>query len=60
MPHQMNTIERAFVLASTGTCRSVTDIRTQLKRERYEAVDAHLSGSMIQRQLKQRLALPRT
>jgi hypothetical protein len=59
MLNQMNTIERAFALASTGTCRSVTDIRAQLKRECYEAVDAHLSGSMIQRQLKERLAQPR-
>ncbi len=52
----LTTIERAFVLASEGSCRTVNDIRVQLKRERHDAVDAHLAGSDLQRQLKKRMA----
>ena len=54
--HQESTLERAFALAESSSCRTVSDIRTQLKKERHEAVDAHLSGMMIQRQLKELLA----
>ena len=49
------TIERAFILAETGSCRTVADIRTQLKKEQRDSVDAHLAGSVIERQLKERL-----
>jgi hypothetical protein len=49
---QQTTLERAFILAQTGSCRSVSDIRSQLKREQRESVDAHLAGMSIQRQLK--------
>jgi hypothetical protein len=51
----ITTIERAFTLAETGSCRTVADIRTQLKKEQRDSVDAHLAGSVIQRQLKERL-----
>jgi hypothetical protein len=54
--HRTTTLERAFALAESGSCRTVTDIRTQLKREHFESVDAHLSGSSIQKQLKTRIA----
>jgi hypothetical protein len=50
------TLERAFILADEGTCHSVSEIRTRLKREQYDSVDAHLSGSVIQKQLKTRMA----
>ena len=52
---RQTTLERAFVLAETGSCRTVGDIRTQLKKEQRDSVDAHLAGSVIQRQLKERL-----
>ena len=52
---EQSTIERAFILAETGSCRTVNDIRAQLKKEQREAVDAHLAGPLIQRQLKERL-----
>ena len=52
---RQSTLERAFVLAESGSCRTVADIRIQLKKEQADSVDAHLSGSMIQRQLKSRL-----
>jgi hypothetical protein len=54
---RQTTLERAFILAETGSCRTVGDIRTQLKREQRDSVDAHLAGSVIQRQLKERLSV---
>lgn len=53
---RFSTIERAFALAEEGSCKTITDLRVQLKREQHESVDAHLSGSAVQRQLKQRMA----
>ena len=46
-----STIERAFELARGGQCRSVDDVRRKLKAENHEAVDSHLSGGTIKRQL---------
>lgn len=53
---RLTTIERAFELADEGVCRTVADIRTQLKREQHDAVDAHMAGSEVQRQLKKRMS----
>lgn len=53
---EQTTLERAFALAQTGGCRTVTDIRTQLKKEQFDMVDAHLGGMSIQRQLNRLLA----
>ena len=47
-----STIERAFALARSGTCATVADIRTALKRERFDQVEAHLAGHSINRQLR--------
>ena len=47
------TLERAFALASSGSCATVNDIRVQLRAERYDQVDAHLAGPAINRQLRQ-------
>ena len=46
------TLERAFALARSGTCLSVQDIRLKLKQERFDTVEAHLSGHAITRQLR--------
>jgi len=46
------TLERAFVLARSGTCASVADIRSKLKGERFDQVEAHLAGHSINRQLR--------
>ncbi len=46
------TLERAFVLARSGTCAGVSDIRLTLKRERFDQVEAHLAGHSISRQLR--------
>ena len=50
--NRLTTLERAYELARTGPCVSVDEIRTQLKRERFEAVDGHLHGSVIVAQLR--------
>jgi hypothetical protein len=52
MSSQPSTLERAFDLARSGECANVGEIRRRLKQERYEAVDAHLQGPAIGRQLR--------
>jgi hypothetical protein len=46
-----STIERAFELARSGACKTILEIRSQLKRERYGSVDSHLEGPVLRRQL---------
>ena len=48
----LTTLERAFVLARSGECSGVDEIRQQLKRERFDQVDAHLAGHSINRELR--------
>lgn len=48
---QLSTVERAYQLARSGACRNVEDIRRRLTSERYESVQAHLSGASIKRDL---------
>jgi hypothetical protein len=50
--HSPTTLERAFVLARSGACAGVSDIRLALKRERFDQVEAHLAGQSIARQLR--------
>ena len=52
MTRRASIVERAFELARSGTCRSVTDVRMKLKAERYDFVDNHLAGKSIVRQLQ--------
>ncbi len=47
------TLERAFALARSGDCPTVPEIRSRLRREGYEEVEAHLAGPMISRQLRE-------
>lgn len=54
-----STVERACELAKSGRCSSVSDIRTRLKQERWESVDAHLAGPSFARQLRDMIALSR-
>lgn len=44
-------IERAIELARASSCRSVKDIREQLRREHYSNVTEHLAGPSIRNQL---------
>lgn len=45
------TIERAFELARSGTCRSIAEIRSELLKEGCEDVDLHLAGRLTREQL---------
>lgn len=44
-------IERAYELARTGDYATVTEIKSQLRRERYAEVDTHLYGLGLRREL---------
>lgn len=48
---RMTIIERAYDLARSGPCRSVSDIEQTLKRERFSSVEAHLQGKAIKKSL---------
>jgi hypothetical protein len=52
MPDRMTILERAYQLARSGACANVSDIKKQLKAERYDRVEDHLSGRLIISTLK--------
>jgi len=52
MTNPPTTLERAFILARSGTYGSVDAIRQQLKKERFDQVEAHLAGHSINRELR--------
>lgn len=47
-----STIERAFEIARSGRFRTVPEIAAVLKSEWHDAVDAHLAGHSIRRELR--------
>jgi hypothetical protein len=49
---QTGTVERAFEIARAGGCQGMTDLVKKLKAERHEAVDEHLAGQSIRRELR--------
>jgi hypothetical protein len=51
--------ERAYQLAKSGDCATVTDIKTQLKSEGYWDVMGHLHGASITAALRKLLAASR-
>lgn len=57
--HEPGTVERAFQLARSGTCRTLADIRAQLIRERYAGVSEHLVGPSLRRDLTRLCAAAR-
>ena len=52
-----STIERAFALARSGECRTMDELKHQLRRERLESVDFHLGGKLTRAQLTGLMAL---
>lgn len=46
-------MERAFELARDGGHQGLSDITATLKREKHDAVDAHLAGPAIRKALRQ-------
>jgi hypothetical protein len=53
---RLTTLERAFELARSGSCRTIEEIAARLKLEHQDAVDAHLFGSSIRKELRQACA----
>ena len=51
----VDTVRRAFQLAEAGDCRSVSDIRRTLQKERCDAVDGHFTSGLLRSQLKARV-----
>lgn len=52
----MTLVERAFTLAQSGDCRSLSEMEKQLKREGYSSVSEHLRGGSLRKQLKTLIA----
>ncbi len=46
------TVERAFQIARAGRCGGMSELARMLKAERHEAVDEHLAGQSIRRDLR--------
>jgi uncharacterized tellurite resistance protein B-like protein len=51
-PRRLSILERAYELAGSGACRSVEELAKRLKQEQYEAVDTHLGGSSLRKELR--------
>ena len=51
--------ERAAELARSGRFDRIEQLRNRLRAERYEQVDAHLSGALTRRQLRADMAAAR-
>ena len=54
MNHRPTTIERAYHLAESGSCRSIGEVKIRLRAEGYRDVQEALVGLAITRALKQR------
>jgi hypothetical protein len=53
MNSRPTTIERAYQLAKSGDCASVTEIKAKLRSEGYTDAPGQLYGPTIQRSLRQ-------
>lgn len=51
-PRRLGTVERAFEIAKAGGCSGMSDLVKMLKAERHEAVEEHLAGQSIRRDLR--------
>lgn len=52
MTRTMSTIERAWELARSGSCRTIAEIRKALRAEKFDLVDSHIAGKAIALQLQ--------
>lgn len=52
MPESSGLLERAFELAKSGQCRSVTHLGRQLEKEGYQNANSALSGKALRAQLR--------
>lgn len=58
MEFRSTLVERAFDLASSGTCADIKDICRKLRQEQYPAADIEmtLAGASLRKQLRQRFS----
>ena len=56
MSFRQTTLERAYALAESGECNTVSDIKSRLKAEGYADIAGQLYGPTIQRDLRTRCA----
>lgn len=54
MTFRPTTIERAYQLAESGTCRTVGDVKQQLNAEGFERVQESLYGASVTAALRKR------
>lgn len=54
MSFRPTTIERAYQLAESGTCRTISDVKAKLQAEGFSSIQDHLHGLTISRALRQR------
>ena len=52
MTGRQNTVQRAFDLARNGTCRTIGQLRADLRVEKCEGIEEHLAGKSLVRQLQ--------
>jgi hypothetical protein len=52
MPRRSGTVERAFEIVRAGGCEGMSELVKMLKAEKHEAVDEHLGGQSIRRDLR--------
>jgi hypothetical protein len=45
-------LERAYQIARSGTCRSITELKTKLAAEGYSAVNSQLYGKQLNDDLR--------
>jgi len=58
-PWRLTTLERAFELAKSGRFANVSEIRSCLVAERYDAVSSQISGKSLVSQLDRLIASSR-
>ena len=52
LPFQKTTVERAFELARSGSCKDLKEIRRQLQQEKFSRVNEHLAGKQVRHELR--------
>jgi hypothetical protein len=57
MTLRLTTVERAFELAASGRCRTITEIAAALKAERFDSVPQVLQSTTMRRQLRRLMSL---
>ena len=52
MSHRPTTIERAYELARSGECRTLSDVKQRLSADGHDRIQEHLYGSTVSAALR--------